>query len=247
MAKTQSSELAFANISGYPADMSDLYLKQLEVGPMANFVYLIGSRSARQCFVVDPAWDLAAIEQAAAADAMQITGALVTHYHPDHCGGHLWGHDIAGVAELSTKLSIPVYANEHEVQGICQITGLSRSDIKACKGGDELELGGVKIKLIHTPGHTPGSQCFLCENKLVSGDTLFLTGCGRVDLPGGDADQLYDSLANKLTKLPPTTVIYPGHHYDAETSAPLAKLQEINPYLQVSSRADWRRMFGYGG
>ena len=170
----------------------------------------------------------------------------MTHYHPDHCGGHLWGHDIAGVAELSGKLHIPIYANEHEVAGICGLTGLSKTDIKACQGGDELTVGGVKIKLIHTPGHTPGSQCFLCEDKLVSGDTLFLTGCGRVDLPGGNADQLYDTLANKLTKLPSQTVVYPGHHYDEESSAPLSKVQQINPYLKVNSLAAWRRMFGGG-
>src|SRR5688500_6927861 len=105
--------------------MSDIYLRQLLLGPMENFVYLIGSRSARQCFVVDPAWDVAAIQEAATRDGMKITGALVTHYHPDHCGGHLWGHDIEGVAELVGALQVPIYAQTQEIDGLVQVTGLS--------------------------------------------------------------------------------------------------------------------------
>jgi len=224
--------------------MSDLYLKQLRVGPMANFTYLIGSRSARQCFAVDPAWDIAAIRSAAAVDDMQIIGALVTHYHPDHCGGHLWGHDIEGVAELGGNGGVPIYAHTDEVDGIVKVTGVARSDIKACRSGDLLKVGGVEIKLIHTPGHTPGSQCFLCGDNLVSGDTLFITGCGRTDLPGGNAEQLYDSLANKLAKLPPGTVLYPGHNYDPVEHATMAEVKKVNPYLGATSFAEWRGMHG---
>ena len=223
--------------------MSDLYLKQLLVGPMANFAYLIGSRSKRECFVVDPAWDIQAIRDAAAADGMTIKGALVSHYHPDHCGGHLWGHDIQGIAELVGALSVPVYAHADEIDGLVQVTGLSRADFKICRSGDKLALGGAEITLLHTPGHTPGSQCFLCGDKLVSGDTLFITGCGRVDLPGGDAGQLYDSLANKLAKLPGGTILYPGHNYDTVTSAPLSQVLKVNPYLAAASRGERSGIF----
>ena len=227
--------------------MSDLYLKQLSLGPMENFVYLLGSKSARQCYVVDPAWDVKEIQAQAQHDGMKIVGALVTHYHPDHCGGHLWGHDIEGVQELVTALSIPVYAHKNEIEGIVKVTGLSRNDIKATASGDKLPLGavgGLAVTMIHTPGHTPGSQCFLCDGALVSGDTLFISGCGRVDLPGGNSDELHDSLANKLGKLPPETVLYPGHHYDAAPSASLADVKEKNPYLTAPSLAAWRRLFG---
>jgi hydroxyacylglutathione hydrolase len=223
--------------------MSDLYLKQLNVGPMANFCYLIGSKSTKQCYVVDPAWDIASITQAAEKDGMRIAGALVTHYHPDHCGGHLWGHDIQGIAELTGALSVPIYAHKDEVDGICKITGLSRGDISPCSGGDRLSLGGIDITLIHTPGHTPGSQCFLCEGKLVSGDTLFISGCGRVDLPGGNADQLYSSLKT-LDKLPPSTILYPGHHYDDVPSASMADVKVRNPYLKAATQSEWRRLRG---
>ncbi len=224
--------------------MSDLYLKQLSVGPMENFTYLLGSRSARVCFAIDPAWDVAAIMAAAAADGMTITGALVTHYHPDHCGGHIWGHDIEGVAELTAKVPMPVYAHVDEIDGIMQMTGLSRSDLRPCRSGDQLEIGGVSVTAIHTPGHTPGSQCFLCDDALVAGDTLFISGCGRVDLPGGDDAQLYDSLTSKLGKLPASTRLYPGHNYDALPSATLTEVRQRNPYLGAKSLPEWRRLFG---
>src|SRR5690606_29380227 len=100
------------------------------------------------------------------------------------------------------------------------------------------------VKTIHTPGHTPGSQCFLVDGKLVSGDTLFISGCGRVDLPGGNAEQLYESLTQKLAKLPKDVVLYPGHHYDPESHASLEKVMERNPFFNADSLAKWRRMFG---
>ena len=226
--------------------MSDLYLKQLLLGPMENFVYLLGSHASKQCYAVDPAWDVRAIQDAAAADGMRLIGALVTHYHPDHCGGHLWGHDIEGVAELSTAAGVPVFAHADEVDGIVKVTGLARADIRACRSGDKLPLGpagGLEVTLVHTPGHTPGSQCFLCEDSLVAGDTLFLSGCGRVDLPGGDSSQLFESLSGTLAKLPAETTLYPGHNYDDQPSATMAQVKRQNPYLRAASPAEWRRLF----
>lgn len=228
--------------------MSDLYLKQLLLGPMENFVYLVGSRSARQCYVVDPAWDIKTIQATAEADAMQIVGALVTHYHPDHCGGHLWGHDIEGVAELSHNANIPVHVHKDELDGIMKVTGLSKTDCKVCHGGDVLRVGDVELTLIHTPGHTPGSQCFLARDasgqSLISGDTLFISGCGRVDLPGGNSEQLYDSLTTKIAALPADAMLYPGHNYDSEPALPLGEVRKLNPYLNIKSLADWQRLRG---
>ncbi len=214
---------------------------------MENFVYLLGSLAAKRCYAVDPAWDIGAVMDEVQKDGMTLAGALVTHYHPDHCGGHLWGHDIEGVAELSARAKVPVYAHVDEVEGIVKVTGLSRTDIRGCRSGDKLPLGvegGPELTMIHTPGHTPGSQCFLCENSLVAGDTLFITGCGRVDLPGGNSAQLHDSLANKLGKLPNDTILYPGHNYDALPSAPLEDVRRLNPYLRAGSLPEWHRLFG---
>ena len=103
-------------------------------------------------------------------------------------------------------------------------------------------MGNIEVTTIHTPGHTPGSQCFWVENKLLSGDTLFLTGCGRVDLPGGDPEQLYDSLHNKIKKLPEETIVFPGHHYDKDKSAKLQQLQKKNLYLQAESREQFMQL-----
>lgn len=222
----------------------DLYIKQLLLGPMANFVYLIGSKSAKTCLVVDPAWDIDGVMRAAEADGMRITGALVTHYHPDHCGGHLWGHDIQGVAELTSKIDIPVYVNKHEADGVATVTGIGKSILHHCDSGDCLEVGGMRLTTIHTPGHTPGSQCFLIEGNLISGDTLFINGCGRVDLPGSSATQMYESLTTKLAKLPGDTILYPGHNYDEVPHAPMAEVRQTNEYLQIASLKDWQRIFG---
>lgn len=227
-----------AGSAGHPS----IYLRQLRLGPAENFVYLIGSQETRKCVVVDPAWDIKAILNQVESDGMELTGALVTHYHPDHCGGHLWGHDIPGIAELIGAKHVPVYVNHLEAPGVQKVTGVSQSDLHLCRSGDEISMGDVVIKTIHTPGHTPGSQCFLVNNCLVSGDTLFISGCGRVDLPGGDSEQLYESLTTKLSKLPKDTVLYPGHDYDEVPFCTLGEATKINPYLQADSLVEWHRL-----
>jgi len=98
--------------------------------------------------------------------------------------------------------------------------------------------------MLHTPGHTPGSQCFLVDGRLVAGDTLFLQGCGRTDLPGSDPSAMYDSLVNRLAKLPDDTVVYPGHLYSAEPSASLGETKRRNRVLAPQSAAEWLALFG---
>lgn len=225
--------------------MSDeIYFRQLPAGPMANFVYAVGCPRTRECVLVDPAWDVNGLLAALDEDGMKLTGALVTHYHPDHCGGSLFGFQAEGLPELMGQRPVPVHVNEHEAQGLEQVTGLSSSDLVKRSSGDRLKVGDVEIRFLHTPGHTPGSQCFLVQNRLVAGDTLFVQGCGRVDLPGGDSEQLYESLTRVLQPLPDDTVLYPGHHYGPETSAPLADVRQKNFALQVSSLDDWLRLMG---
>lgn len=224
--------------------MSNLFVKQLLLGPMENFVYLIGSSATRECLVIDPAWDIAAIIAAAEKEDMTIKGAMVTHYHPDHCGGHLWGHSIDGVAQLVEKIPMPIYANKFEIEGLVQVTGLAKSDFHVCEGGDKITVGDVTVTTIHTPGHTPGSQCFLCDNALVSGDTLFISGCGRVDLPGGNAEQLYRSLTTTLAAIPGETILYPGHNYDSKKMMPMHDVMKHNPLMKAGSLAEWKKLMG---
>lgn len=224
---------------------SDLYFRQVPIGPMANFIYLIGSRSARTCVVVDPAWDTGAICRLAETDGMTITGALVTHYHPDHVGGGMLGFRVpGGVAELVARAPAKIHVHKLEADGLKQVTGVSESDLVRREGGDTLAIGDVEITFIHTPGHTPGSQCFLVRDALVAGDTLFVDGCGRVDLPGGDAQQMYESLTGPLARLSDDVILYPGHDYGRAPSSPLGDQRRTNRYLRIRSRDDWRRLMG---
>lgn len=228
---------------------SDLYFHQMPAGEMANLVYLVGSRQTRECVVIDPAWNVDGLLDQAEADGMNVVGALVTHYHQDHVGGSIFGMQIEGLAELMARQPVPVHVQKVEAEGLRQVTGLSESDLMRHEGGDTIELGAVTIRLLHTPGHTPGSQCFLVETpgepgSLVSGDTLFLGSCGRVDLPGGDPEALYDSLHNQLGKLPDETLLYPGHLYSAEPSSTLGEQKRTNPYLRVTRLEDFLGFMG---
>ena len=227
----------------------DLYFAQTPVGEMANLAYLIGSRSERKAFLVDPAWNVEGLLRQAAEDDIEVVGALVSHYHQDHVGGEIFGLSIEGLGKLLERHPVPIHVNKHEVEGLIQVTGVSRSDLVVHEGGDRLELGAVRVGLMHTPGHTPGSQCFLVEEAdhaghLVSGDTLFLNGCGRVDLPGADPRAMYESL-EKLKRLPDDTTLYPGHLYSPEGHDSMGDQKRTNPYLRAASVEVFLGFMGY--
>jgi glyoxylase-like metal-dependent hydrolase (beta-lactamase superfamily II) len=220
-----------------------LYLKQMECGPMQNYVYLIGDPVTRQAAVVDPAWEVERIVQTAAADGYTLTRVLITHTHQDHTGGQLFGHFIPGVVELLNQVDIPVYVHKTETHILQNVPASSKVPTE---GGQVLDLGGdVQITLLHTPGHTPGSQCFLVQNRLVSGDTLFIGACGRVDLPNSSPEEMYDSLTNKLMRLDDATVLYPGHNYARKPISTIGEERQRNPYVQFASLHDFLRAMGY--
>jgi hydroxyacylglutathione hydrolase len=232
-----------------------LYLRQLLAGrdfarsdvfasQMANFVYLIGDEEKRECMVIDPAWDIPGILDVVDKDGMTLVGALVTHYHPDHIGGNIFGHNISGLGELLSKRPVKIYVNELESEGVRIVSGISDRDMMKHRGGDEIAIGNMKVELLHTPGHTPGSQCFLVDGSLVSGDTLFIGGCGRVDLPGGDSEQLYHSLTKVLGKLPGETLLYPGHDYSTKPVSTIADENRENHYMKIPSLAGWKALMG---
>jgi hydroxyacylglutathione hydrolase len=218
-----------------------LYLKQLELGPMQNFVYLIGDPETRDCVVVDPAWDLDQILDAAAADGMRVQNVLVTHTHQDHVGGHLFGFDIPGVEGLLAKT--PAKVHVHKAEGEF-LRGFG-SDLVKVEGGDTLQVGRITVTFVHTPGHTPGSQCFLVDGRLISGDTLFIRSCGRTDLPGSDPKEMYYSLTQRLHALPDDTVVFPGHNYGG-TSTSIGDEKRHNPMMRFPSMSDFLRAMGRG-
>ena len=211
---------------------------------MVNFVYLIGDRQTKEAVIVDPAYAVSEIVELAQDDEMTITGALATHYHPDHIGGDMMGHNLQGVSELLGQVACKVHVQRPEVPWVKRVTGLSDSDLQVHDSGDELKVGEIPIQLIHTPGHTPGSQCFLVQNRLVAGDTLFLQGCGRTDLPGGDPRQLYLSLTQKLAKVPDDAVLFPGHLYDPRPQASMGETRQSNYVFKPGTEEEWLAMFG---
>lgn len=210
---------------------------------MVNFAYLVGDRETREALVVDPAYSVGELVDVAAADGMEVVGALATHYHADHVGGTMMGYTIEGITSLLERLSVPVHANRHEAPLIGETTGIGAGDIVSHDGGDRVRVGAIEVELLHTPGHTPGSQCFLVEGMLVAGDTLFLQGCGRTDLPGSDPGEMYQSL-QRLAGLPDDTVVYPGHRYSVASAGTMEAVKEVNSVMKPRSRQEWLALFG---
>ena len=236
---------------------SRLYFRQLLAGrdiaaddpiarQMVNFVYLIGDRETGEAVVIDPAYDPQGILDVLAADGMRLTGALATHYHADHVGGSFGSIDVVGVRELLELTSVPVHVQTEESELVQKSTGLTGADLVSHSSGDVVMVGDIPIELIHTPGHTPGSQCFMLDGALVSGDTLFLDGCGRTDLPGGDPAALYHSLTHTLSKVPDDAILFPGHQYSAAPYAGMGDVRQVNFVFRPRNEQEWLTMFGAG-
>ncbi len=226
-------------LSGVDFGIGDVSAKN-----MANFIYVLGDTHTKECVVVDPAWNVDDILKVVEEDGMKLTGALVTHYHPDHVGGHIFGMDILGLAQLMEKTPVPIYVNKHEAEGLHQVTGVPLSEMKKMDSEDRLKVGDIEISFLHTPGHTPGSQCFRVKDYLIAGDTLFLQGCGRVDLPGGDSEEMYHTLTKRLSKIQNEIILYPGHNYGGGNSATMGEVRDTNSYLQINSLEQWRMFMG---
>lgn len=232
-----------------------LYLRRLAAGrdfavgdpvarAMDNLVYLVGDSDTRECLVVDPAWDVAGIVSAAESDGYKITGALVSHWHPDHVGGPMMGHDVQGLPELLALAPCPIWVNAADAEFVQMMTGLGAGDLRKVGSGDKVRVGNVEVECLHTPGHTKGSQCFRCGKALLSGDTLFMEGCGRTDLPGGDVEEMWRTLYERLLALPQDLVLYPGHDYGKQPPAPLDEVRKTNPVLRAPDRRTFLAMWG---
>ena len=225
------------------SDDNELIVEQIQIGPMQNFTYVVGHRETREVVIVDPAWDIDSLIERLDERDYVLRGALVSHYHPDHIGGSFANHTIQGLAELMAKRPVKAYAHKEEAEGVKQVTGLSDSDLVKVDSGDTVRVGEIEIEFLHTPGHTPGSQCFRIRNTLVSGDTLFIDGCGRVDLPGSNAEDMYHSL-QKLKRLPDETLLLPGHNYAQVPNATMGETKRSNTYLAVKDLETWRLFMG---
>ena len=216
-------------LSGRDFAYGDMMARQ-----MVNFVYLIGDRETGEAVVVDPAYNVQDLLDIVAADGMRLTGVLGTHFHPDHLGGELGGFSLEGISALLDLAQVPVHVQSDELPWVERTTGVGASDLVGHDSGDVVRVGDVAIELIHTPGHTPGSQCFLVDGRLVAGDTLFLEGCGRTDFPGSDPLAMYESIHTRLARVPDEAILFPGHLYSADPSASHGGDPEVELRLQAS-------------
>lgn len=206
----------------------DLYLKQVEIGSMANYVYFIGDNNTKEVLVVDPTSDARQILNIVDNEKLKVVGIFITHGHYDHVGA---------LDDLLVNLKVPVYISRFEAD----IYKPEVNNLIEVENNQLLKIGNIDIRCIHTPGHTPGCTCLFYGNCLITGDVLFVDGCGRCDLPGGDGKIMADSLYNIILKLPSSTIIYPGHNYSDKPFDTIENQRKTNPYLTCASKEDFLR------
>lgn len=204
-----------------------MFLRTLALGPMENFVYLVGPDDGREAAVVDPAWDVPAILRAAADAGREVVAALLTHGHGDH---------VNGLDELlASRPGLRAHAHPDEIAFRPQLAALGEAVAPVPDGGT-VAVGSLRVQAVHTPGHTPGALCWRAGDLLFTGDTLFVDACGRCDLPGGDPERMFDSLHRVLGALPGELQVLPGHDYGPVPTRTLAEERRENPYLRAGDR-----------
>lgn len=197
-----------------------MIVRQLAVGPMQNFVYLLVDESTREAMVIDSGWEIAPILQAVSEERAKVKYVVATHGHFDH---------ISTIDELAKNLGAESVAH----------TESSNPHDVSVKDGDVLRIGKTDVKVLSTPGHSKDGICLYDGQNLFTGDTLFIGNCGRTDLVDSSARNLYDSLHEVIMKLPPGTVIYPGHDYGEVPSRTLGEEKKRNLVLLAPSFEDF--------
>ncbi len=199
----------------------------LELGPMENFVYLLHDHGTDTAAIVDPAWDVEEMLALAERKGIRITDILLTHSHHDHVNG------------IETVLD-HTDAQVHLLKAEARFWGKDLVKPALHHGGDIIKVGESEITVMHTPGHTPGSACFHLGSDLIAGDTLFVFGCGRCDLAGGNPEAMYNTLKRIRSELPGNTVLHPGHNYSpAHPTSTMASQCEGNPFLHFDTQDDF--------
>jgi len=193
-----------------------MIFKQVQVGSFQNFSYIIGDESTKKAALVDPAWEVDKLLQLCSDMGLTVSLVINTHSHSDHVGGNEAVSRRTG-AKVVAHASSPVH-----------------KDIPV-KEGDTINVGNVSVRVIHTPGHCPNHICLLLDNKLLTGDTLFVGECGRTDLAGGNSGDMHDSL-NKLLKLDDNIEVYPGHDYGLKKSSTIGYERQNNYTLSKRTR-----------
>lgn len=197
-----------------------MIVTQIPVGSMANFTYVIADEKTKLAAVIDPSWDLEKILDVLKKYDLKLQYIINTHTHFDHVLGNEQLAALTG-AEIIMHKSSELTKNV------------------TVEDGSTIKLGNISIKVIYTPGHSKDSICLLTENKLFTGDTLFVGNCGRVDLPGGSASELYDSLFGKLVKLDDNIEVYPGHDYGSKPVSTVGDEKKTNYVLKPRTKEEF--------
>lgn len=209
-----------------------MILKQMQVSAMAVFAYLIGCPETGEGLVVDPAAAADKIIAEANANKITIRYIVNTHGHVDH---------IAGNAEMKSKTNAEIIVHGDDAAMLTTTPGMvlrmfgakpSPPADRTVKDGDIIEVGKLKLKVLHTPGHTPGGMCLLVDGHVLTGDTLFVGGVGRTDLPGGSWRVMLKSIQEKLLTLPDETKVLPGHNYGPTPTSTIGKEKRTNAFLR---------------
>jgi len=193
---------------------------------MENFVYLIEDVASKRAAIVDPAWDIPKLFDLAEKHGVAITDILLTHSHHDH---------VNGVEKVLDRYDAELHLSHAEAA----FWGTDLGKPSLHYGGDTMQLGNTEIEVLHTPGHTPGSTCYLVDDQLLTGDTMFVFGCGRCDLNGGDPEVMFNTLRHLKETLSGSTVIHPGHNYAVTPTATMEDQIEGNPFMHFDSRDDF--------
>lgn len=197
-----------------------MIVKQIPVGSMSNFTYIIADEKSKMAAVIDPSWDLEKVLDALKANDLKLQYIINTHTHFDH---------VLGNEQLATITGARIIMHKNS---------RLHKDVTV-DDGDAIQLGNISIKVIFTPGHSKDGMCLLAENKLFAGDTLFIGNCGRVDLPGGSATELYDSIFGKLMKLDDRIEVYPGHDYGSRPYSTIGDEKRTNYVLKPRTKEEF--------
>lgn len=190
-----------------------LKIEQIQVGQMANFTYLIIDEEEKEIAIIDPSWNLDKIFEIIKRNSYRVKFIINTHTHFDH---------ILGNEQVLAITNCQIVQHENS---------MDRHDI-AVKDGDRIRVGNIVIDILHTPGHSKDSICLIVDSKIIfTGDTLFVGNCGRIDLPGGNVNEMYDSLLRRIIKLNDELIVYPGHNYGMKTVSTIGEEKNTNYVL----------------